>query len=88
MAPVSGTYVCLMYRMLDDAISRDYPFDHAGKGETSLLMALCPEAVDKERLKAETASWYLASAQEASPELGNKGRDLVLDHMRRVLARD
>jgi hypothetical protein len=46
-------------------------------------MALCPEAVGKEHLT--TASWYLKSAQEATPELGIKGRDLVLDHMRRIL---
>jgi len=71
--------------LMDDAIVQQYPFDHAGKGETSLLMALCPEAVDTERLSEDR--WYLKGAKEASAELGNKGVALVLEHMRRVLAR-
>jgi creatinine amidohydrolase len=71
--------------LMDDGIIQEYPFDHAGQGETSLLMALCPEAVDMERLT--TSSWYVKSAGEASPELGKRGRNLVLDHMRRVLGR-
>lgn len=61
----------------------NYPFDHAGKGETALMMALCPEAVDMERLSTET--WYTRDAGEASVELGMKGRDLILAHMRKVL---
>ena len=69
--------------LMDESVIREYPFDHAGRGETSLLMTLCPEAVDMDRLTTE--SWYLRSAEEASPEVGEKGRDLVLAHMRRVL---
>jgi creatinine amidohydrolase/Fe(II)-dependent formamide hydrolase-like protein len=69
--------------LMDDAVIRQYPFDHAGQGETSLMMALCPEAVDVERLT--TTGWYLESARKAGPELGSKGVRLVLDHMRRVL---
>jgi creatinine amidohydrolase/Fe(II)-dependent formamide hydrolase-like protein len=68
---------------MDDAIIRQYPFDHAGRGETSLLMALCPEAVDMGCFSAE--NWYSRSAKDASAELGNKGRDLVLEHMRRAI---
>ena len=63
--------------------TRKYPFDHAGKGETSLLMALCPEGVDMKRFSDKT--WYTRSAKQASPELGAKGRDLILAHMRQVL---
>ena len=68
--------------MTDEAI-RNYPFDHAGVGETSLMLALCPEAVDMERLSTET--WYTRDAAGASSELGMKGRDLILAHMRKVL---
>ena len=62
-----------------------YPFDHAGKGETSLMMALCPEAVDMAKLSAET--WYTRDATEASPELGWRGVELILAQLRQSLAR-
>jgi creatinine amidohydrolase len=60
-----------------------YPFDHAGQGETSLMMALCPEAVDMGRLSPE--KWYTRSAKEASLELGAEGREAILAHMRQAL---
>lgn len=68
--------------MTEDIIAQ-YPFDHAGQGETSLMMALCPEAVDMAHLS--TDQWYTRSAAEASVELGQKGRDLILAHVRQVL---
>jgi creatinine amidohydrolase len=61
-----------------------YPFDHAGEGETSLMLALYPDAVDMTRLSADR--WYTESAAKASRETGARGRDLILAHMRRVLA--
>jgi creatinine amidohydrolase/Fe(II)-dependent formamide hydrolase-like protein len=60
-----------------------YPFDHAGQGETSLLMALCPEGVDLDRLSDKT--WYTRSARQSSAEFGRRGRDLILARLRRVL---
>jgi creatinine amidohydrolase len=69
--------------LMTPEIIAEYPFDHAGQGETSLLMALCPEGVDMDRFSAE--QWYTQSAADASRELGDKGRDLILDHMRGVL---
>lgn len=62
-----------------------YPFDHAGMGETSLMMALCPEAVDLGKFSAE--KWYSRSATQASVELGRKGVALILDHLRTALKR-
>jgi creatinine amidohydrolase/Fe(II)-dependent formamide hydrolase-like protein len=64
-------------------IIKGYPFDHAGKGETSLLMALCPEGVDMSCFSEE--KWYLRSAREATAALGAKGREMILSHMREVL---
>lgn len=64
-------------------IIAQFPFDHAAKGESSLMMALCPEGVDMNRL--DDGRWYTRSAREASPGLGAKGRDLILEHMRQVL---
>ncbi len=69
--------------LMTPEIIRHYPFDHAAQGETSLLMALCPEAVDMKRLSAK--KWYTKSARQASRRLGERGRDLILDHLRRVL---
>lgn len=62
---------------------RSYPFDHAGEGETSLMLALCPEGVDMTRLG--DGRWYTASAAKASRPTGERGRDLILANMRRIL---
>lgn len=67
-----------------DAI-RSYPFDHAGLGETSLMLAFCPEAVDMARL--DESRWYTRTAREASADLGARGRALILDHLRKALGR-
>lgn len=63
-----------------------YPFDHAGIGETSLMLALCPEAVDAAHF-GDNKSWYTATASDASAELGEKGRDMILDNLRKILKR-
>ena len=63
----------------------DYPFDHAGIGETSLMLAFAPEGVDMSRLKKD-APWYARSAAQATAELGARGRDMILTQLRRVLA--
>ncbi|MHB1110099.1 MAG: creatininase family protein [Devosia sp.] len=69
--------------LMTPEIIAQFPFDHAAQGETSLMMALCPEGMDMERLSDE--KWYTRSASDASPELGARGRDLILDHMRQAL---
>ena len=48
-----------------------------------LLMALLPEGVDKSRISED--EWYSRSAREASVELGIKGRDRILAHLRKAL---
>ncbi|MCB1380662.1 MAG: creatininase family protein [Alphaproteobacteria bacterium] len=62
---------------------RQYPFDHAGEGETSLMMSLCPEAVDMSKFTGDR--WYVKSAAQASKSTGDRGRDLILAHMREAL---
>jgi creatinine amidohydrolase/Fe(II)-dependent formamide hydrolase-like protein len=69
--------------MAPDAMD-GYPFDHAGQGETSLLMALCPEGVDLPRLSEKT--WYTRSAREATAEFGARGRELILARLRKILS--
>ena len=46
-------------------------YDHAGKYECSILMALYPDAVDLTRID-ERKHWFAESAREASAELGEK----------------
>ena len=60
-----------------------YPFDHAGLGETSLMMALVPEAVDL--AKASGDRWYARSAKGATAALGGNGRERILARLRKVL---
>lgn len=69
--------------LMSAAVTAKYPFDHAGVGETSLMLELRPGTVEIERIDA--GKWYTASAREASQELGRKGRELILDHLRSVL---
>ena len=45
--------------------------------------ALLPEGVDKSRISED--EWYSRSAREASLELGIKGRDRILAHLRQAL---
>lgn len=56
-------------------------YDHAGKYETSLLMHLCPQAVDLNRLK-DRPHWYTDSAREASDALGKQMANLTVESLK------
>lgn len=60
-----------------------FPFDHAGEGETSLMMALCPETVDM--TSHDPSRWYTRSATTASRELGERGVRMILELLRKTL---
>ena len=47
------------------------------------MLALCPEVVDMKRRSKK--QWYARSAAKASRKTGERGRDLILAHMRKVL---
>jgi creatinine amidohydrolase len=70
--------------LMDEEIISQYSFDHAGIGETSLMMELDPDSVDMDYL--DTSKWYLESAKDATREYGAKGAAMVLERMRRILA--
>ena len=72
-----------IHPLLDDQSQKSAPIDHAGKGETSLMMALCPEGVDMKRFSDKM--WYCRDAPKASREAGKKSWDLILGCMRRAL---
>jgi len=73
-----------IHTLMSSETMADYPFDHAGQGETSLMLVLCPEAVDMAKL-GENTGWYTGTAKDASAELGEKGRDLILTRLRSLL---
>lgn len=62
----------------------EFPFDHAGEGETSLMMALAPEAVAPGRVDGG-GPWWAATARAASAATGERGAELILVHLRQVL---
>lgn len=69
--------------LMDEQTQQEYTFDHAGIGETSLMMALCPEGVDMSQRNDE--HWYAKSAGDASAEYGRTAVDRILEHLKRVL---
>jgi creatinine amidohydrolase/Fe(II)-dependent formamide hydrolase-like protein len=64
--------------------SRDLPFDHAGEGETALMLALAPETVEPARM-ADNTGWYTATAPRATQAQGEAGVAVILDHLRNLL---
>lgn len=61
----------------------DFPFDHAGLGETALMMALAPETVDLPRAD-EGGHWYTETAPAATAELGECGVAIAMAHLEQV----
>ena len=69
--------------LMDEAICATYPIDHAGKGETSLMMAALPEAVDM--TAHDPRFWFSRDAVEATPELGDEMIAKTVAYMKRIL---
>lgn len=61
-----------------------YPFDHAGEGETGLMLALAPETVEPARM-ADNRVWYAETAPKATVEAGEAGVKIILAHLQAVL---
>ena len=61
-----------------------YPFDHAGQGETGLMLALAPDTVDM-GAAATGGHWWAADAGAATAAKGEAGVALILAHLRSVL---
>ena len=74
-----------VHALMTPEIFAEYPFDHAGQGETSLMLALCPEAVDMAKV-GENKGWYTETARAASAELGAKGVEMILERLRQMIA--
>lgn len=72
-----------IHPLMDEKIIQTYPFDHAGIGETSLMLALAPEVVERRR-NADNEAWYTRSAAEASSAFGERGVSAILDRFRTI----
>lgn len=70
--------------LMDAPIIAQYDFDHAGIGETSLMMALCPEGVDMSRF--DPAPWYSNSAKHATAEYGEQAVAMILERLKKILS--
>lgn len=69
---------------LFDTAAGGYPFDHAGPGETALMLALAPEAVAMDRA-GEGGHWFVKGAETATAELGEKGAALAAARVRALM---
>ncbi|MGQ0565249.1 MAG: creatininase family protein [Gemmobacter sp.] len=62
----------------------DFPFDHAGIGETAMMLAVAPDTVDMTRVQ-DGDHWYTEGAAQATAELGEQGVRIALAHLKGVL---
>ncbi len=72
-----------VHPLMDEETQKLFPIDHAGKQETSLMLAFCPELVKRENICG--GRWYAETAREASLEYGEKEKAMILEKMRRLL---
>ena len=73
-----------IHPLMPPEVAEVLPFDHAGEGETALMLALAPETVAAARM-ADNDTWYTATAAKASRAQGEAGVTLILAHLRKVL---
>ena len=73
-----------IHPLMPPDVALHLPFDHAGEGETALMLALAPETVEPARM-AENDTWYTASAPRATAAQGEAGVAVILAHLRRLL---
>ena len=72
-----------IHPLMDSEIIKNYIFDHAGEGETSLLMALAPDGVEIDRV-SENKTWYTKSVPNSSK---NKGELVVSKIVKSLMKR-
>ncbi len=69
---------------MSTAVQNATGYDHAGKYESSLLMALYEDCVDLSRL-GDVKHWFTESAKEANMELGNKMAELSIEYLKNTI---
>ena len=69
---------------MSTAVQNATGYDHAGKYESSLLMALYPDCVALDRID-DKHHWFTESAREANAQLGEKMAALALQHLESII---
>jgi creatinine amidohydrolase len=72
-----------IHPFMDEQTQKQFPIDHAGKQETSLMMAFCPEGVDMKRHNKE--HWFAQSAKDANIEYANAAKKMILNSLKQIL---
>jgi creatinine amidohydrolase/Fe(II)-dependent formamide hydrolase-like protein len=72
-----------VHPFMDEETQKQFPIDHAGRQETSLMLAFCPEGVDMKKVSVE--KWFCRDSGKANLEYGNAAKEMILNHMRKVL---
>ncbi len=70
-----------IHPLMPPEVTDHFPFDHAGEGETALMLALAPETVDLARM-AENTTWYTQTAPKATKAQGEAGVEIILKHLK------
>ncbi len=65
---------------MSTAVQNATGYDHAGKYESSLLMALYPDCIKLDRID-DIKHWFTESAREANAELGNLMAEKSLEYL-------
>ena len=71
------------HSLMDEQTQKDYTVDHAGIGETSLMMSLCSEGVDMSKFTEE--KWYSRTAKDSTIQYGDTAKEKILEHLRKIL---
>ncbi len=74
-----------IHPFMDEQTQRQFPIDHAGLQETSLMMAFEPNGVDMSKFSDE--KWFAQEATKANLEYGNAAKKMILEGMRKALKR-
>lgn len=72
-----------IHPFMTEDLQKKYPIDHAGKQETSLMLAFCPEGVNMEKFTEE--KWYSKTAKEANLDYGEKAKKEIIEKMKEIL---
>ena len=74
-----------IHPLMPPEAAQHFPFDHAGEGETALMLALAPETVEPARL-AENTGWYTQTAPRATKAQGEAGVAVILNYLKGLLS--
>lgn len=72
-----------VHPLMDEEVQAEFPVDHAGLQETSLMQVFCPEGVDFKYYSDK--KWYAKEAKKANIDYGNRAKEKILMKLKEVL---